>query len=187
MTWANAAEEFVQALSAPMPTPGGGAAAALAGSMGCALALMAIGTTLKHKKTPPQLRPDLEESHQKLVELQTKLNQLMQQDAQAYEAYLNAARLPAGNPARETSIQQTLWQAACVPVNTALACREALLEINNVQDKIASIILSDAHCARHLLKGALACCAENIRTNLPFIKNPQQIHFLQTQLERLSL
>ncbi len=187
MTWVNAAGQFVQALSSTAPTPGGGAAAAHAGAMGCALALMAIGTTLKRKKTPPQLRPDLEASHAQLAALQTQLNQLMQQDAQAYDAYLQATKLPTEHPAREQAVQEALWQAACVPVQTARACQEALAQIRQIQDKIAVIIVSDVRCATYLLNGALACCGENIRANVPFLKAPQQIHFLQTQLERLSL
>lgn len=187
MTWEQAATQFTQALASSDPTPGGGAAAAMAGSMGCALACMAIATTLKRKSTPSHLRPQLEQSHQKLLGLQTLLNQLMQQDAKAYAAYLSATKLPTQNPTREQIIADALWHAACVPADTAKTCVEAITLIDEVENHIAAIILSDAACAKHLLKGALACSAENIRTNLQFIKDPKKGDSLRKLLEQLPL
>ena len=52
MEWFKAAEKFNDALASSDPTPGGGAAAAMAATMGCALSIMAVQTTLKRKSTP---------------------------------------------------------------------------------------------------------------------------------------
>ena len=57
MEWYTAADKFIEALASSDPTPGGGAAAASAGAMGCALAMMAVGTTLKRKATPEADEP----------------------------------------------------------------------------------------------------------------------------------
>ena len=62
MEWFTAAERFTAALASSDPTPGGGAAAAHAGAMGCALALMAVQTTLKRKSTQTDARNRLEKS-----------------------------------------------------------------------------------------------------------------------------
>ena len=43
MEWFTAAQHFTKALASAEPTPGGGAAAAHAAAMGCALAMMAAG------------------------------------------------------------------------------------------------------------------------------------------------
>ena len=42
MEWDKTAAKFVEALASAEPTPGGGAAAAMSGAMGCALVMMAM-------------------------------------------------------------------------------------------------------------------------------------------------
>ncbi len=187
MTWENASSQFIQALSSPQPTPGGGAAAAHAGAMGCALACMAIATTLGKKNTPAAHKPALEQAHRRLLELQHQLTSLTAQDAQAYGAYLSAVKLPATDLSRPQAVQEALWQAAHVPCQTATACLQAITQVTAVQPAIAPVILSDAHCAAHLLACAVACCRENILANLPYIKDPQRQDQLKQQLGRLSL
>ena len=183
MSWENAADQFTRALALPEPTPGGGAAAAMAGAMGCALAQMAVATTLKRAQTPVEFRASLEKSHHKLAGLHHTLKDLMQQDAQAYDAYIAACKLPKENSSRLQVMQDALWFAATVPADTAATCREVLQEVEQVQDKIAPVILSDVACARHLLRGAIACCTENIRANLVYIKQPERVKKIMTLLE----
>ncbi len=167
MIWNTGAKQFTDALASSNPTPGGGAAAAMAGAMGCALVAMAIQTTLKRKESSPQLAPVLNE-YRKLLET---LQNSMPQDAQAYEAYLTAAKLPKEDPARTQAVQEALWQAACVPAQTAQICLKALSKIKDVRPLIAPVIISDVNCAQHLLKSAVACCVENIRANAAYITN----------------
>lgn len=166
MQWNQEAELFLDALSSDKPTPGGGAAAAMAGAMGCALLLMSIGTTLKRKNTPDAHKTSLKQWQEKITTCQKELKHLMQQDAQAYAAYIAAYRLPSDNPSREKELQQALLTATTVPADIASCCHSVLQEINNLKPLIAPIILSDVYCARHLLKSGLACGIENIRTNL---------------------
>ena len=183
MTWFPAATEFTKALASPDPTPGGGAAAAMAGAMGCALLLMAIGTTLKRKSTPAEDVPVLQEYQHVLQGLHHTLTDYMAQDAAAYQAYVTATQLPKENPARTNKMQEALWRAALVPADTAAACRHGLDVRPSVQEKIAPIILSDVFCARHLLMSAVACCVENIRANLPFITDTERVAQLTRVLE----
>ena len=174
MTWTQGADEFLTALSSSDPTPGGGAAAALAGAMGCALGLMSIGTTLKRKATPQEARPTLLSNQQKLAGLHRELKTLMQKDADAYAAYLTASKLPKENPTRTQAVQEALWLAATVPADTASVCEQVLVALKNVRPLIASHILSDVHCAQQLLTCALACCVENIRVNQTGITDPKR-------------
>ena len=183
MRWADQAEQFVQALASPQPTPGGGAAAATAGAMGCALVLMAIETTLKRKSTPADFGPALQNAKRLFSNLQTAFHALARRDAAAYTAYLEACKLPKEDPARLQRMQDTLWTAAIVPADTASACLQALEVTHTVQDKIAPVILSDLLCAQHLLRGAVACCVENIHANLKYITEPKQIAKLKKILE----
>ena len=183
MNWHTGASQFLQALSSPAPTPGGGAAAAMSGAMGCALMMMAVGTTLKRKNTPTQHLPILEQGLAKLGGLHSELKNLIQKDAQAYETYLAACKLPKENIQAR---QDALWFAATVPADTATVCLHVLKEITRLQDYIAAIILSDVACARHLLQSAIACCVENIRTNAAYITQADRVEKLQKQLETFT-
>ncbi len=183
MSWLPAAEEFTNALSAPEPTPGGGAAAAMAGAMGCALLLMAVGTTLKRKHTPAEDVPLLKETRHRLQGLHSTLKKLIGQDADAYTAYMHAAKLPKETPSRPQAVQDALWFAATVPADTAATCQQVLQVLDKVQGKIAPIIKADVFCARHLLRGAILCALENVRANLSLITDEKRIQSLTRILE----
>lgn len=183
MLWADAAEKFTQALASPEPTPGGGAAAATAGAMGCALVQMAVATTLKRKATPVDFLPALERSLHQLAALQDTLHYLARQDAHAYAAYIAAYKLPKEDTSRPQAVQTALWGAALVPADTAEACRRALQESQEIADKIAPVILSDVLCGQHLLHAAAACCMENIRINLKQITVSERVEKLKKIVE----
>ena len=182
MEWFTAAERFTAALASSDPTPGGGAAAAHAGAMGCALALMAAQTTLKRKTTSSEVKIRLEKSIRRLVALKTQLNAYVQKDSEAYTAFLTAKKLPKDNPARHEAVQQALLFAAGVPADTASTALEVLKEIETVKTDIADIIFSDILCAQHLLQACLRCAVENIRANIVFIENEDRKDLLEKQI-----
>ena len=182
MEWFTAAERFTAALASSDPTPGGGAAAAHTGAMGCALALMAAQTTLKRKGTLPEVRTRLEKSVKRLGALKNQLDTYVQKDADAYTAYLTAKKLPKENPTRGEALAQALWFAATVPADTAATALEVLKEIETLKPDIAEIIFSDVLCAKHLLQACLRCAVENIRANLKFIENEDRKNILEKQI-----
>nr|QGT50663.1 formiminotransferase-cyclodeaminase [uncultured Elusimicrobia bacterium] len=171
MEWYTAADKFTEALASSDPTPGGGAAAAQAGAMGCALAMMAVGTTLKRKATPPADKPVLEASLKCFAALKNELKIYVKQDGEAYAAFITVQKLPKDNPDRESAMQNALWQAAKVPADAAATAVRALKELDEIKDRVAAIILSDVVCARHLLQACIRCAAENVRANQAYIKN----------------
>ncbi len=183
MEWSKAAEKFNQALASSDPTPGGGAAAAMAAAMGCALALMASQTTVKRKSTPQEVKDRLLTHMRALGGLNVRLNHYIAEDGAAYTAYLTAKKLPKENPNRESALQDALLYAAKVPADTAVTALRCLQELDAVQNDIAPVILSDVHCARHLLKSAVRCCVENIRANLAFIQNETALEKFNKQTE----
>ncbi len=185
MQWACNANQWLDALSSADPTPGGGAAAAVTGAMGCSLLLMSLRTTLKRKATPAPNRPILEKQVTQAEALLTQLKELAAQDARAYEGYLTATKLPKENSARPQAVQEALWQAALVPAQTAQACKQVLALIEAAQPLIDKIILSDVACARHLLRSAVDCCAENIRVNAAYITQADRAAHLQQLLRDL--
>ena len=186
MEWSKAAEKFNQALASADPTPGGGAAAAMTAAMGCSLSLMAARTTLNKKSTSQETKARLDVSIRKLAALNVQLNHYIQEDGDAYTAYLVAKKLPKENPSREQEIQQALLYAARVPSDTATTAITCLHEIDLIQSDIAPVIISDILCAKHLLKCALRCCKENILANLAFLTDENQIQKLRKTIESIE-
>ena len=186
MEWYTAAEKFNQALASADPTPGGGAAAAMTAAMACSLALMAARTTYNRKATSAEIQAKLDPAIRKLASLNVQLNHYIQEDGDAYTAYLVAKKLPKDHPTREQEMQQALLYAARVPADTANTAITCLHEIDLIAEQIAPIILSDIFCAKHLLKCALRCCKENILANLAFLKDENQIQKLQKVIETIE-
>ena len=167
MEWYTAAERFTEALASSEPTPGGGAAAAMAGAMGCALAMMAVGTRLNRRATPEDGRP-------RLVHIQ--------KDGEAYAAYLTAKKLPKESAEREKAVQDALLFAARVPADAASAAMHCLREVDAIKSDVAEIILSDIYCAKHLLQACIKSSVESIRANLSFITNEDRVNEINKQI-----
>lgn len=182
MEWYTAADRFTEALASSEPTPGGGAAAAQTGAMGCALLLMAIGTTLKQKSLNPSVKKILEMTSKRLGSLKNQLKLLVQQDAQAYTGYLTAKRIPKEDPSRAEALQSALVAAARVPADTAATAVQTLKELEEIKPHIAAIILADVFCAKHLLQAAIRCAIENIQANKAFIQDKDLVEKLDKQV-----
>ena len=183
MEWYTAAERFTEALASSEPTPGGGAAAAQTGAMGCALLLMAIGTTLKRKNLDEAQKTRLETSAKRLGSLKNQLKNYVQQDAQAYAGYITAKRIAKNDPSRAQALESALEQAASVPADTASAALQTLKELESIKEDIAPIILADVICAKHLLQASIRCAVENIEANQKFIQNEKILEKLDKQIK----
>ena len=181
MNWDIAAEHFLRELSSSNPTPGGGAASAMVAAMGCALAMMAVSTTLKKKSTPQEICCDLKRSLQRLQTFQETFQKLIKDDATAYENYLAARNLAKENPQRPQALENALWTAAIVPANTATTAVHCLQEVDTIQDIVATVIRSDARCAHHLLQTAIRCAVENMNANISFMTDESKKTILQKQ------
>ncbi|MDE3035807.1 MAG: glutamate formimidoyltransferase [Nitrospirota bacterium] len=131
---ASSLHAFCEAVSAAHPTPAGGSVAALVGALAASLGLMAcrIGP-------PATARPSIDSGtidsqnalqaiEQRLIALRQQLEELVQADAQAYEQFIEARRLPKTDPQRETEMAQRLHRATHVSLEIAdLACEVATL------------------------------------------------------------
>ncbi|HEX8967765.1 MAG TPA: cyclodeaminase/cyclohydrolase family protein, partial [Chloroflexota bacterium] len=121
--------EFLQRLGGSEPTPGGGAAAAVAGAVGAALIRMTANLTIGR----PRLA-DVEEQatsiEQRAADLVQRLSRLGDADAEAFERVTAAYRLPRADDeqkaARSDAIQAALLVAADVPLETARICSQVI-------------------------------------------------------------
>ena len=168
VTWQEGANSFVDALADKNSVPGGGSAAAFTAAMGAALMLMAAGVTIKRKATP-QVDKDFLTSYLKTIEnYRNELKNLTEEDA---TAYLEVINLKKQANIDEDKLVKAQIKAAEIPAVTAHKTQELLKILEEIEGKIAKIIVSDILCAKVLLVAALKCCNENIKTNLPYVKD----------------
>jgi glutamate formiminotransferase/formiminotetrahydrofolate cyclodeaminase len=123
--------DFVDEVSRDTPAPGGGSIAALAGTLGAALASMVANITygkiagIDREKEKIVLR-----IAEKAQSIKDRLLKAVDEDADAFNAYLEAMRLPANTPEekqlREAKMQDGIKQAVNVPYRTALESYEAM-------------------------------------------------------------
>jgi formiminotetrahydrofolate cyclodeaminase len=182
LDWRTGAKEFTEALSTTDPTPGGGAAAAVAGAMGCALGAMATAISLKSKKLDPDSRPGLEAYGAKMSSLRVDFLRLADDDAMAFENFMLVLNLSKEDANRPRRMQESALRAAEVPLSTAQTAAEAFKETQKASKLAAGTVASDLWCACHLFRAAGQSAGENVIINLRVLKDPARTSQLQGRL-----
>ncbi len=164
------AQELLDRLASPDPTPGGGSAAALAGATGAALVLMVTGMS-KTRTGAPEERARLDAALGWAREAGQRLRRLVEEDTQAYDAVVAAYKLPRGSDAekaaRREAIARAMALATDVPVQTGEACLVVLKAAQEAAEHGNPNALSDARTAGALAWAGLRGAAENVRINAP--------------------
>jgi glutamate formiminotransferase/formiminotetrahydrofolate cyclodeaminase len=159
---------FLDRLAAGTATPGGGAAAAYAGAMAAGLVAMVARVTLGKKKYA-----EVEAQMQSVVEsadkLRADLTQAVADDSAAFDAVMEAFKLPKQTPeqqqARGEAVEQAYIHAAEVPLRVARDTVATLGLAAIAAERGNLNALSDAGSAAYLAKAALAGAALNVRAN----------------------
>ena len=161
-------QAFLQALADKTPTPGGGSVAAIVGGLASAQLRMTIAYTLGRKKFAA-VEPLMLSAAAAVDQLTTEFQQLMQQDAAAYEALAGFLRIPPERRAQEAGFPAAAQQAVEVPLQCARAARRLIDYAASIADKINPQLISDLGVAVSLSGAVLACCELNVRVNLPIL------------------
>jgi len=129
--------DFVDEVSRESPAPGGGSIAALAGSLGAALASMVSNLTANERGSE-QVDDILNSAAEKAQEIKFELVRAVDADTDAFNAYMDARRLPAKTEEerkiKKQAEQDGLKQAVQVPLNTARLSLDALNVAETVVD-----------------------------------------------------
>ena len=120
---------FTDEVSRDTPAPGGGSVAALAGALGAALASM-VANLWQGKVDAPASETALLGAAETAQRVKDQLILGVDEDTQAFNAYLEARRLPGNTPEekalRDQKMQEGLKLAVEVPLRTAQASLAAL-------------------------------------------------------------
>jgi len=174
--------EFVEAVAAKTPTPGGGAVAAAACSMGAALGIMAA----RYSEGP-----EAQASAGALEDLKVALVPLVDQDAEAYDAVSTAFGLPKGTDEekkrRKAAVQTALKDAAEVPLQTMMTAVRALEAVASLAPHGNRNLASDLASGAIMLTAGLECASHNVLINAAMIVDKEVAERLTAEDERLRV
>ena len=183
------AEGFVAAVAAPTPTPGGGSVSALAGALAAALGEMVCGLTLKRKSFAAH-HASLEESRRRLAQLRDRLLANIDRDAQSYDAVVAALKLPKSTEseaaARARAMEEASKASTLVPLETAELVRETARLVESVRPITLVQAASDLAVACHLAEAARRGALDNVRANLPSIRERDWVAQIEARVQRLG-
>ncbi len=184
-----AVDRFVDEVSTDSPAPGGGSVAALAGSLGAALAAMVANLTVG-KKTYEAVWQELSDLAERAQAVKTRLVEAVDEDTSAFNGVLAAMRLPKATPdeqaARDLAVEQAYQYAARVPLETARQCLDALRLSAEVVRKGNVSSASDGGVAALVARAGIEGSALNVLANLGSVKNDTFKAGCRQEIERLT-
>ena len=183
-----AVEGFLASVASDVPTPGGGASAALAGATGAALIEMVARLTLGRKgyegvqERMGALLAEAETARATLLELADR-------DASAFEGVMAAFKMPketgAEKAARSAAIQQGYLSAATVPLEVAERAA-ALMELAREATAAGNAsAASDGASAAQCLSAAVWAATYNVEINAAALKDGVKATELRDQVAAL--
>jgi formiminotetrahydrofolate cyclodeaminase len=181
--------DLLAAISDPSPTPGGGSAAALAASTGLSLLAM-VSQMGRTRSGSDDDRRVLDEATTALLPLRDHVIGLVNDDAGAYDAVVEAYRLPKSTDEEKTvrlaAVQSALRGAAEVPLDVMRACQAGLTAAGDVARHGNPSARSDVGVALELLIAALKGAALNVSVNLDGIGEVGWVDGVRSEMERLE-
>jgi formiminotetrahydrofolate cyclodeaminase len=180
--------QFLDAVAAGTPTPGGGSVSALAGSMGAALVEMVLNLTLKKEKSGSQeeLKGICQEAH----ELRSAFTETLVKDIVAYQGVMEAYLLPQATDEekkiRKEEIQKALKRAIDPPLFTAATSLKLLRLCRLALEKGNPNTITDTAVAALMANAALRGGVFNAQINLAALQDRQIAGRMKKELERLD-
>lgn len=168
-------DNFIEDLSSNSPAPGGGSASALFGVLGTALGAMVCALT-KGRKAYAQYEDFAIEQEAKILELQGKLEAMMDADVQVFMQISDAYKLPhqtdEEKATRSEAIQDALEPATRTPFEIMQLAAQGLDLVEGLLGNSNSMAVSDLGCAALGLKAAIQGAYLNVKINLGSAKEP---------------
>jgi glutamate formiminotransferase/formiminotetrahydrofolate cyclodeaminase len=180
---------FLDALAAGTPAPGGGSASAYSGAAAAALVAMVARLTIGKKKYTA-VEERMKAILKRAESLRLSLTAAVDDDALAFEAVMQAFKLPKGTTEeeekREQAIVQATLQAALVPLGVARQTVEVLeLAVEVVATGNLNAI-SDGASGAAQARAALDGAGYNVRINALNLKDRSKTDPLLKELSELQ-
>jgi formiminotetrahydrofolate cyclodeaminase len=181
-------DAFLRVMDSQDNSTGGGSASSIAGAMAAGLAGMVARLSMGKKDLEPS------EYYEAIARQAEKLsNDLLvgsNTDSDAFAVVSDAFGLPKGTDeektARSQAIKDGMTLCAEVPLKNAAMCLEVIELCEKLVKKYNTNASSDLECAQHLAQAGLKGCAANVRVNLPYLKDEDQVRDLEVRLEAIE-
>lgn len=163
-------QEFSQVLASRAATPGGGGVSALVGAFGTALCSMAGNLTLGRKKYAA-VEPDIRRMLSEGERIQTRLLELVDEDAQAFEPLSKAYSIPKDDPTRAEVLERVTVGACQAPLQMMESICQAIELLEEMLEKGSAMLVSDVGCGAICCRAALESASLNIYINTKTLSN----------------
>ncbi len=164
----SAPEPFVEQLAAGTAAPGGGSAAAYSGAMAAALAGMVARLTIGKKKYA-EVEARMREIAEQADILRGNLEKAVVQDAKAYEAVMDAYKLPKDaeleQKIRSEAVEQAMHGAAAVPLQVVGWAVEVFDLLAELAEKANANAITDAASGAAMARACVTAAGMNVRVN----------------------
>ena len=176
---------FIDDVSRGTPTPGGGSVSALAASLGASLSSMVSNLTINKKGFENHRKLHLKKA-ENCQSYKITLNNLINEDTNAYNMVLNAIRMPKKTTAekdkRNKHILNATKYAAEIPLNILKVCNNLISDVYSVALYGNPNSISDIGVANDLIYAASKGAIYNIKINIKDL-NKNDIKYFSNQIE----
>ncbi len=145
---------FLNAVAEAQPTPAGGSVAAFVGALAASLGVM--GARFGHQR----------ETEQQLLQIGTRLHQLVQEDVTAYQALVEAYRMPKQHLNRPDAVSSALKRATDIPIEIAERSCEAGKQLHTLQKTVKPTVSSDLSVGLTMAIAAAQAGLSTAETNI---------------------
>lgn len=183
------ANQFLDALAAGTPTPGGGSAAAYGAAMAASLVAM-VGRLTVGKKKYADVENEIWPVIDTAGELKASLQEAVMRDAAAFEGYMSARRLPSDTEEQKSSRIRAIQAASIHAAEVPMRVTRETLEVLKLAVKVAGIgnvnAISDAGTAAAFCQAALRGAGLNVRINLLGLEKETQAARMLNELKTIA-
>jgi len=181
---------FLDELASNSPTPGGGSVAALSGALGAALISMVCNLTIG-KKNYENVEDDIKKIIGSSERLRYELNTLIEEDVKAFNNFMATYKMPKETEEerkiRSERVQESLIEAAKVPLQVAYKCLDILTLSEEIAQKGNINLISDVGIAVLMAKAAMDSAILNVKINLKMIKDEKVKEEIFSSIKELFL
>ncbi|MGB9750067.1 MAG: cyclodeaminase/cyclohydrolase family protein [Caldisericia bacterium] len=172
-------KEYIDELSSPLPTPGGGSVGNILLSFSASLVAMVCGLT-----------KGLEGYIVELNNLKDKFYSFHYEDEKCFNLVMEAYKLPKNNEEekkiRKEKIQEALKQASIIPFNSMKLSKELVPFLNILIEKGNKNAISDVGVSILNLRSGVLSGYLNVIINLKSIKDENFVNSIKKEVEEIK-
>lgn len=171
-------EELIKHIAEHSPSPGGGSASALCGTLGASLVGMFAAFSVNKKafsSLSEREQNEFNENYQKITDAMNRLMQLMDEDMECYPNILAAFKLPKDTmeevEVRNASIEAAMLHAIEIPYEIMKVSYSAMKTASNMLRSGNKNVLTDLLGGIIMLNASLESASLNVYINLNEVLN----------------